>query len=351
MPAFTFNHIVEPAVKPQTSVTDVFSRPLEHLRISVTDRCDLRCAYCFPKTGPSACFLPAEHLLKFEEIERISSLLTGMGVRKIKLTGGEPLLRPRLTELIRRLSRLSGLEDISLTTNGTLLAEQAAALKGAGLDRVTVSLDTLDAGLYRELTGGGDLSRVLEGITAAQKVGLGPVKINAVIQRDVNHGQVLEMAGWARDQGLVLRFIEVMDVGTMFDWDMSRVYPGDLIREKIKSIFPLRPHTGPQQSSVARRYFYEDGRGEMGFISPVTRPFCGDCGRLRLSCDGKLFSCLFSEKAVDVRECLSALNDPALKEVLHKIWRERDDRYSENRSFYRSLRPLSRKVEMYRIGG
>jgi len=353
MAVLSIKNLCRPQPKQQHPCTcDVFGRPLEHLRISVTDQCDLRCAYCFPSEEKSPCFLNQADLLGFDEIIRLARQLVELGVRKVKITGGEPLLRPGVTNLIKRLSALPGLKDLSLTTNGSRLADLAKPLRDAGLSRLTVSLDTLDTKLYSRLTGGrGDLARVLQGITAAQAAGFGPLKINAVIQKGINDHQVLEMAQWARAQGLYLRFIEVMDVGTLVPWDEGTVFPNRLIKEQIHAVHPIRALDYQHGTGVAERYVYLDRQGELGLISSVTHPFCGDCGRMRLSCDGKLYKCLFSEEPVNVRPAGKQLNDAQLKNLLRRVWSGRDDRYSENRSFFRSLNSESKRVEMYRIGG
>ena len=348
----TENRLV--AIGAPRSTVDLRGRPLADLRISVMDRCNFRCPYCMPKAtfGEGYRFLPAAERLSFEEITRLARQFAAEGVRKLRLTGGEPLLRTGLADLVGELSTLEGIEDLALTTNGVLLAQHAAELAAQGLSRVTVSLDSIDPATFRAMNGGFDgLDRVLDGIRAAREAGLAPIKVNAVIERGVNDAQVLELARHFRGTGVVLRFIEYMDVGTRNDWRPSLVVPSREIRDVLEREFPLRPLAPAQVGEVAKRYAYADGAGEVGFISSVTQPFCGGCTRARLSSDGVFYTCLFATAGTDFRALLrGGADDEALRERIRAVWRGRDDRYSE-------LRRLSgegekpRKIEMYYIGG
>jgi cyclic pyranopterin phosphate synthase len=336
------------------ATTDLRGRPLADLRISVMDRCNFRCPYCMPRAtfGEGYHFLPAAERLSFEEITRLARQFAREGVRKIRLTGGEPLLRTGLADLVGELSTVEGIEDLALTTNGVLLAQHAAELAAQGLSRVTVSLDSIDPATFRTMNGGFDgLDRVLDGIRAALEAGLAPVKVNAVIERGVNDAQLLDLARHFRGSGVVLRYIEYMDVGTRNDWRPALVVPSREIRDALAREFPLRPLAPAQPGEVAERYAYADGAGEVGFISSVTQPFCGGCTRARLSSDGVFYTCLFAASGTDFRALLrGGADDDALRERIRAVWRGRDDRYSE-------LRRLSaegekpRKIEMYYIGG
>ncbi|HEX9707258.1 MAG TPA: GTP 3',8-cyclase MoaA [Steroidobacteraceae bacterium] len=333
---------------------DTHGRPLADLRISVTDRCNFRCPYCMPREtfGEDYRFLAAAERLTFDEIARLSRLFAAEGVRKIRLTGGEPLLRSGLADLVGELSAIDGVDDLALTTNGVLLAQQAALLAAHGLSRVTVSLDTLDPATFKRLSGGYDgLSRVLDGIQAAREAGLRPVKVNAVIQRGVNDGQALELARHFRGTGVVVRFIEYMDVGSRNDWKPELVVPSQQLRDAIAASWPLSPVPASQRGEVARRYAYQDGAGEVGFISSVSQPFCGDCTRARLSSDGVLYTCLFATQGTDFRAPMrSGASDEELRRMIRHVWRRREDRYSELRRLpAEAVKP--RKIEMYYIGG
>jgi GTP 3',8-cyclase len=336
------------------SPRDTRGRPLSDLRISVMDRCNFRCPYCMPREtfGDHYRFLPAADRLTFEEIVRLSRLFAAEGVRKIRLTGGEPLLRQGLADLVAELSAIEGIEDLALTTNGVLLAQQAALLASHGLDRVTVSVDTLDRATFRRLSGGYDgLERVLDGIRAALEAGLAPVKVNAVIQRGVNDGQVVDLARHFRGTGVILRFIEYMDVGNRNDWNPALVVPSSELRDTIAAVWPLRPLAPARRGEVAERHAYADGAGEIGFISSVSQPFCGDCSRARLSSDGVFYTCLFAARGTDFRAPLRAGSaDDSLRALIRSTWRSRSDRYSELRRLpARDVTP--RKIEMYYIGG
>jgi cyclic pyranopterin phosphate synthase len=331
-------------------VLDTRGRALRDVRISVTDRCNFRCVYCMPKEvfGRDYRFLPRRELLTFEEIERVARVLVGLGARKLRITGGEPLLRRDLEVLVGRLAALGDL-DLTLTTNGALLARKARLLADAGLSRVTVSLDSLDDAVFRAMNDVDfPVALVLEGIDAAAAAGL-PVKVNAVVKRGVNEDSVLELARHFRGTGHVLRFIEFMDVGATNGWRMDDVVPAAEIVQKIAAEFPLEPIEAAYRGEVASRYRYLDGQGEIGVIASVTQPFCGDCTRIRLSADGKLYTCLFAVRGHDLRALLrSGASDTELDEAVRAIWERRSDRYSELRT---AETARLRKVEMSYIGG
>jgi cyclic pyranopterin phosphate synthase len=340
------------------SVADELGRPLRDLRISVTDRCNFRCAYCMPAGiyGRDYEFLPKPQLLTFEEVERLARLLVGLGVEKVRITGGEPLLRAELPKLLGRLAALEGLRDLTLTTNGYLLARQARALREAGLRRITVSLDSHDDEIFKRMSGQRyGPRRVLDAIEAAAAAGLRPIKVNCVVQRGVNDGELVELARYFRGTGHILRFIEFMDVGTLNDWNLERVVTAKEILERIDAEFPLLAAEPNYRGEVASRYLYKDGSGEIGIISSVSQPFCSGCTRLRLTTDGKLVTCLFAADGEDVRAPLrSGASDAELREILGRIWSCREDRYSEERSANTDLpgRAQGRsRIEMYQIGG
>jgi cyclic pyranopterin phosphate synthase len=330
---------------------DRLGRPLRDLRISVTDRCNFRCPYCMPEEvfhGTYA-FLPKAEILTFEEIERIARAAVALGVRKLRLTGGEPLLRADLPRLVLMLARIDGVEDLSLTTNGFLLAGYAPALADAGLKRVTVSLDSLDEEVFKTMSGRrAGLAPVLAGIEAAERAGLRPLKVNCVVKRGVNDSGVVDLARRFRGTGHIVRFIEYMDVGTLNGWRMDDVVPMREIVARIGAEFPLEPVDPNYPGETANRYRYRDGQGEIGIIASVTEPFCGGCTRARLSCDGRIYTCLFAAKGTDVRGPLRAgASERDLRELLGSIWRARTDRYSEERTSH----TRGDKVEMYHIGG
>jgi cyclic pyranopterin phosphate synthase len=335
-----------------TSPTDLLGRPLRDLRVSVTDRCNFRCTYCMPKEafGLDHAFLPRAELLTFEEIERLAGVFARLGTRKVRLTGGEPLLRRGIEDLVARLVRVEGIEDVTLTTNGAALAEKAEGLARAGLSRVTVSLDALDDERFAAINDVGfPVARVLEGIDAAARAGLAPVKVNMVVIRGRNEDDVLPMARLFREKGHVLRFIEYMDVGCTNGWRMDDVVPCAELRRRIAAVLPLEPVPPAHPGEVATRWRYADGGGEVGFISSVTEPFCGDCVRARLSADGRLFTCLFSALGTDLRGPLrSGASDDDLSATLRRLWSSRSDRYSELRAL---ATPGLPKVEMSYIGG
>jgi GTP 3',8-cyclase len=333
-----------------TGVLDKLGRPLRDLRISVTDRCNFRCVYCMPKEvfGHDHRFLPRRELLTFEEIERVSRVFVGLGVHKLRITGGEPLLRRDLEVLIGQLAGLGDL-DLTLTTNGALLAKKAQALADAGLTRVTVSLDSLDDEVFRAMNDVDfPVARVLGGIDAAAAAGL-PVKINVVVKRGLNEGSVLDIANRFRGTGHAVRFIEFMDVGATNGWRMDDVVPAAEIVQTIGAELPLEPVEPGYRGEVAQRYRYRDGSGEIGVIASVTQPFCGDCTRARLSADGKLYTCLFAIRGHDLRAVLRAgADDAELDDRIRAVWAHRTDRYSELRTEQTSR---LRKVEMSYIGG
>ena len=334
------------------SVQDQLKRPVRDLRVSVTDRCNLRCTYCMPKEvfDEHHAFLPKDKVLRFEEIIRVAKATAALGVNKIRITGGEPLMRKELPHLIEMLLAIPGIEDVALTTNAILLPRHAKDLANAGLSRITVSLDSLDDETMGKINGMGiGATPVLEGIQAVVDAGLGPVKINSVLQRGVNDHEILDLANHFRGTGHILRFIEFMDVGTMNKWNMETVIPSATIVDTINAVHPLRPATPNYTGEVANRYVYEDGEGEIGLISSVTQPFCGGCTRLRLSSEGKLYTCLFGTEGHDIRPMLrSGMTQDALQEYIDGVWRKRSDNYSEKRS---TIDPSHRKVEMYHIGG
>ncbi len=337
---------------PLAAPVDLLGRPLTDLRVSVTDRCNLRCRYCMPREvfGADFPFLERDELLTFEEIERLVRALVDLGVRKVRLTGGEPLLRRDLPDLVGRLSRIEGLEDLALTSNGVLLGRMAEELVAAGLRRVTVSLDALDDATFRAVSDTTiPVQAVLDGIAAAQAAGLAPVKVNAVLQRGVNDDQVEALAGWARDLGVTLRFIEFMDVGTTNRWQREGVVPAQEVADRIAARWPIEPVDPDHPGDVAERYRYLDGAGEVGIIASVTRPFCRTCSRARLSAIGELYTCLFAAEGHDLRALVRGdADDDALRAAVAGIWSRRDDRASELRAEGGLEGP---RVEMSYIGG
>jgi len=340
----------------EVPLADTLARPLRDLRISVTDRCQFRCTYCMPREvfGRDFVFLPREQLLTFEELTRLAQVFSGLGVRKLRLTGGEPLLRRDLEKLVAMLARVGGIDDIALTTNGALLAGKARALAAAGLRRVTVSLDSLDDTVFMALNDAGfPAARVLEAIAAAAGAGLAPVKVNMVVRRGVNEQSVLPMAAHFRRSGHVLRFIEYMDVGTTNGWRLEEVVPAAEIISLIGGQWPLEAVAPAYPGEVASRYHYRDGAGEIGVIASVTQPFCRSCTRARLSADGQLYTCLFAGAGHDLRGPLRAgASDQALREQISSIWTRRTDRYSEQRTRQTGrTQQVKPKVEMSHIGG
>jgi cyclic pyranopterin phosphate synthase len=331
---------------------DTRGRPLRDLRISVTDRCNFRCVYCMPRDtfGPDYAFLPRAEILTFDEIQRLTAVFTRLGVRKVRLTGGEPLVRRDLHTLVAMLRANSLIEDLTLTTNGSLLARHARELADAGLDRVTISLDALDDPTFGRMNDAHfPVARVLEGVEAAEDAGLGPIKVNMVVKRGWNEAAVLPMARHFRWSGRSVRFIEYMDVGHSNGWRMDDVVPASEILATISAEFPLEPMASAERGEVAQRYRYTDGGGEIGLIASVTQPFCGDCVRARISADGKLFTCLFAVVGHDLRTLVrGGATDGEIEQRLRRLWNVRDDRYSEIRSAETAALP---KVEMSFIGG
>ena len=337
---------------PPMTALDTLGRPLRDLRISVTDRCNFRCTYCMPKEvfGADHAFLKRAEVLEFDEIARIVRAAVALGVRKVRLTGGEPLVRRDLESLVARLSAIEGIEDLTLTTNASLLAGKADALAAAGLHRVTVSLDALDDATFTRMNDVGfPVARVLDGIAAAEAAGLGPIKVNTVARRGVNEHAILDLAEHFRGTGTTVRFIEYMDVGHSNGWRMDDVVPAAEIVRRISARWPLVPMAAGYRGEVAERWRYADGAGEIGVISSVTQPFCGDCTRARLSADGSLYTCLFAAAGHDLRGPLRAgLGDEELADALRVIWTGRSDRYSDLRSLD-TVDPA--RVEMSFIGG
>ncbi|MBS3786375.1 MAG: GTP 3',8-cyclase MoaA [Gammaproteobacteria bacterium] len=336
-------------------VVDRLDRPLRDLRISLTDRCNFRCSYCMPKAlfGANHAFMPRRDLLSFEEITQLARVFVGLGVRKLRLTGGEPLIRRDIEQLIEQLAGISGVEDISLTTNASLLTrEKAQRMKDAGLNRITVSLDGIDDAVFKAMNDVGfPVAQVLEGIANAEAVGLAPIKINMVVQRGVNDQDIVPMAAHFRGSPHIVRFIEYMDVGNSNGWRLDQVVPSKEVVERIAAEWAIEPVAPNYRGEVAERYRYADGSGEVGMISSVTQPFCGDCSRARLSAEGKLYTCLFASAGHDLRDRLRAgASEQEIEQTLRQIWSKRVDRYSEVRTH--DTKPIdTRKIEMSYIGG
>ncbi len=340
------------------AITDTRKRPLHDLRISVTDRCNFRCPYCMPAEiyGEHYEFMKRPDLLTFEEIERLARIFVELGVEKIRITGGEPLLRHQLPSLIERLAAIPDLRDLTLTTNGYLLAKRARELRDAGLRRITVSLDSHEEETFRAMNGRKfEMAPVLAGIAAARDVGFTPIKLNCVVQRGVNEDSILGLARMWQGTGLIVRYIEFMDVGTLNGWELGGVVPAKEIVDIIDAEFPLEPIAPGYSGEVANRYRYKDGSGEIGVISSVSQPFCGDCSRARLTLDGSLVTCLFATGGTDLRSPLrNGESDSELRDRIRAIWGARSDRYSEERAANTDreghVKP-SPKIEMYHIGG
>jgi cyclic pyranopterin phosphate synthase len=344
---------VQPILPRRRLVQDTLGRPLRDLRLSVIDRCNFRCPYCMPRERfhDQYRFLKSSERLDFNELLRLARLFLQLGVVKLRITGGEPLLRAGLADLIGDLTSLPGIEDVALTTNGVLLAQHAAELRAAGLQRVTVSLDSLEPAVFAKMAGGfGSVKDVLEGIAAAQRSGLSPIKLNTVVQRGINDHQVLDLVEHFRGSGIIVRFIEYMDVGNRNDWNRERVVPSQQLLELVHARWPVSALDPAYASEVARRYAFDDGGGEIGFISSVTQPFCGDCSRARLSSDGRFYTCLFAAEGTDLRAPLrGGASDEELLQLIRAVWERRADRYSELRDTLRARGV--QHVEMNYVGG
>ena len=336
-------------------VRDTCGRPLQDLRISLLDRCNFRCPYCMPAAEYTEDyqFLSRKERLNHDEIFRVARIAVELGVSKLRITGGEPLLDRNVSDLVARLAALDGVDDLALTTNGVLLGPVAERLADAGLHRVTISLDSLDDSVFQTMSGNrGDTAKVLAGIAAAEAAGLAPIKINVVVQRGVNDHTVLDTLEHFRGSGHIVRLIEFMDVGNRNGWSMEQVVASRDTLRANQSRWPLRPEGRNYPGEVARRYQYLDGEGEIGFISSVTEPFCGACSRARLSADGTLYTCLFATEGTSLRTALrDGSGDDVIADILTAVWLERTDRYSETRKPEPVEKPLVNKVEMYRMGG
>lgn len=337
------------------AIRDTLGRPLEQLRISVTDRCNFRCTYCMPRAlfGAHHRFLPRNDLLTFEEIERLARTFARLGVERVRLTGGEPTLRRDLPGLVSRLATIPGLREINLTTNGSRLVQLSQPLREAGLTRVTVSLDSLDDNVFRAMNEVNfPVRRVLDGIESAQAAGFTDIRVNTVVKRGVNDNGVADLVRYFRPAGITVRFIEFMDVGGTNGWRMDDVVPADEILARIDRVFPVEPIGQQYRNGVAERFRFRDGTGEVGIIASVTRPFCGDCSRLRLSADGKLYTCLFGVRAHDLRHLLrTGASEADIDSRIRDIWQRRTDRYSELRASQSSPAGNGRRPEMSFIGG
>jgi GTP 3',8-cyclase len=335
-------------------LADVYKRPVQDLRISVTDRCNFRCTYCMPMDEYE--WINKKEILTFEEITRLATLFVSLGVEKIRLTGGEPLVRQNLDHLVAKLSAIDGLKDICLTTNGALLAEKVEALKAAGLKRVNISVDTLDPEKFKRMTKRGDLDKVLEGIFAAKKHGLQPIKLNAVVERGVNDDDIIPLVEFSREHGFAMRFIEYMDVGNANNWTSAKLVAKKAIIETIHARYPLKEIGRAEGHAPSVDYEFVDGKGDIGVIASVTEPFCSSCTRARITADGKLVTCLFSQSGHDLKAMLrSGATDDELRKFLSSIWHKRADRYSEERlqaMLSTNYDPKDhKKIEMISLGG
>lgn len=338
------------------TLIDKFERPLRDLRISVTDRCNFRCTYCMPAAifGEKYQFLPKPQLLTFEEIARLTRIIVRLGAVKIRLTGGEPLVRQDVEQLVGMLNEIDGVEDMAMTTNAYLLPAKAGALKDAGLNRLTISLDSINEEVFHHMNGGrASVAKVLEGIAAAEAVGFSKIKINTVVQKGVNDHTLVELARYFKDKGHIVRFIEYMDVGNKNGWKMDEVVSAQEIVDMIDAEMPLEAIDQNYYGEVAQRYRYKDGSGEIGFIHSVTQPFCGSCTRMRLSPEGQIFTCLFGTEGTDLRDPMrDGATDEELEQIIRNTWGNRIDRYSAIRtSLTEEDRDKRKKVEMYHIGG
>ena len=333
-------------------ILDKFQRPFRDLRVSVTDRCNFRCPYCMPAEiyGERYQFLPRNDLLTFEEITRIVNITVNLGVKKVRITGGEPLVRQDVEKLVSMISGITGVKDLAMTTNAYLLSGIAQTLKDAGLHRITVSMDSVDDDVFQRMNGRGfGTAKVMNGIDAAKRAGFNPIKINAVVQKGINDHTLVDLAKWCRDNGHIPRFIEYMDVGTLNEWKLDEVLPANEIVRIIGEELPVEQLDPAYVGEVARRYRYLDDKGEFGVISSVTQPFCGDCTRLRLSPEGRIVTCLFAETGIDLREPMrNGATDEQVSDIIQGTWSVREDRYSEERATMNEPRS---KVEMYHIGG
>lgn len=352
-PSQLLGRILPQAIAAQTAVLDTLRRPLRDLRISVTDRCNFRCTYCMPRSvfTPDYPYLARGELLTFDEITRFARVAVASGVEKIRLTGGEPLLRKELPTLVAQLAAISPTLELTLTTNAALLAKYAQALKDAGLHRITVSLDALDDAVFKRMNDADySVAQVLAGIAAAQAAGFETIKVNCVVQKSVNATQVLPLAQHFKGSGIALRFIEFMDVGASNGWRLDEVVPSQQLMDWVHAQHPISPLAAHYTGEVAERWRYDDGSGEIGFISSVTQPFCGACSRLRLATNGQLFTCLFAQQGWDARSLLrdAAVDDAQLAARLQALWAQRGDQYSALRTAQTSVLP---KVEMSFIGG
>lgn len=333
-------------------IKDTYGRELHDLRVSVTDRCNFRCQFCMPENHDYE-FYPRSEILTFEEIERIVKVSTRLGVRKVRLTGGEPLVRKHIENLIHLLSHVDGLHDISMTTNGFLLSQKAKLLKDAGLKRITVSFHSLKDEVFSKVVGRDvKVSNILKGIETAIDVGFHPVKVNVCVVRGLNDSEVLDIAKFFKSMGVIVRFIEFMDVGNINGWSLERVVSAKDIVNIISKEFDIEPVSKSYRGEVADRYRYKDDGLEFGVISSITQPFCGDCNRLRLTADGKLLTCLFATDGYDIKRLIrSGANDEKIEEFIRGVWQSRNDRYSEERLERIRRGEILRKVEMFKVGG
>nr|WP_320132782.1 GTP 3',8-cyclase MoaA [uncultured Holophaga sp.] len=330
-------------------VLDTLERPITALRLSVTDRCNFNCTYCKPKDGQHFSFIPHSQVLSYEEMERLVRVFASLGVRKVRLTGGEPLLRRDLPALVSRLKRIEGIREVAATTNASMLEQQALLLREAGLDRLTVSLDSMDPERFKAFVDSDvPLAQVLRGIEVASQVGFAPIKLNCVMQRGVNEEDVIPLVDFARRHGHVLRFIEFMDTGTGNGWCLDQVVPSSELIRRINEVWPLEPIPAPG-NAVSHDWRFKDGVGEVGFIASVSEPFCRGCDRARISAEGKLYTCLFASEGLNLREALrGGADDDSLREMVIARWKVRDDRYSERRTELTEQLP---RIQMHHIGG
>lgn len=339
---------------PMIGPRDQLRRPLRDLRISLLDQCNFRCTYCMPvkKFHENYQFLTKNERLNHEEIIRLVKIVVPMGVSKIRLTGGEPLLDKNVAQLVEKINQIEGIDDLALTTNATLLKKKAQDLANAGLDRITISLDSIDQEIFYKMNGNrGNVSDVIEGIEAAEKAGLLPIKINTVVQRGVNEHTIIDLLEHFKGSGHIVRLIEFMDVGNQNNWNLKDVVSAKELLTMIQNKWPVSPVDKAYRGEVAKRYSYDDGSGEIGFITSVSKPFCGDCSRARLSADGVLYTCLFANHGTDIKELLRGdASDREIHNLFSKVWMARNDRYSETRKSYKPDESL-KKIEMYRMGG